>query len=87
MSTSVEALMAISGGGMLDPQAVESFAELAPIALLAFAAVGLAVWSRSSPHAGMRTVPRCARRASVGRQHERAPRTGVQAATLAWPPS
>jgi hypothetical protein len=88
MSMGVEALTAISGGGMLGPQAVEPLAELAPVALLACVAVGFVVsWSRSSPHAVTGAVLRWAHHASVCRQRERASRTGVQSATLPWPPS
>lgn len=83
MIIGVEALVA----SMLGAQAVESLAELAPLALLGGAAVGLVVsWSRS-PRADTRAAPRRARCASARRPHERTSRSGVQSATLPWPPS
>jgi hypothetical protein len=84
MIIGVEALVA----SMLGSQAVESLAELAPLALLGCAAVGLVVsWARSSPGAGTRAAPRRTHRAPTRRQYQQACRNGVQSATLPWPPS
>jgi hypothetical protein len=83
MIIGVEALVANMIGG-----AVGSLAELAPAALLGCAALGLVVsWSRSSPRADAKAVPMRANPASVHRRHEWGFRTGVQSATLPWPPS
>jgi hypothetical protein len=84
MIIGIEALVANMIGG----RAVESFAELAPAALLGCAALGLVVsWSRSSPRSDAKGVPLHANPASGRRRQERGFRTGVQAATLPWPPS